>query len=81
MINAINWNPMINAINYKNKIGLAPTPGLPHILADKIPGLFQDFSRTICQISRSFMVFEKLDECSCLSEECMFASLPYISNI
>ena len=36
---------------------------------------------TICQISRTFMVFEKLDECSCLSEECMFASLPYISNI
>ena len=54
-------------------------PGLPHILADKIPGLFQDFSRTICQISKTF-VFEKLNECSCLSEECMFDSLPYISN-
>ena len=55
--------------------------GLPHILANKIPGLFQDFSRTICQISRT-LVFEKLNECSCLREECMFDSLPYtcISN-
>ena len=34
--------------------------GLPHILADKIPGPFQDFSRTICQTSRTF-VLEKLN--------------------